>query len=386
MFQRVIAAGVVITASLLIPGLPALAGAAGAEGGVIPIEVCGTLTALVPAGQASGSVTVGTRTYGVAPGTPLGNGGVVVAVGRSLCITAGMDTATGNLVSYLAFPPPPSGRLCGNVLGSAAAAGLVRLRADFGDTELLIPPGIDAGVLPRDARVCFLIGIDPAGDAFARARSTVDAPNDRQRVSLCGRVNAYVPATASSAGRVAIGSRAYSIEPGSRYAGDPAGERSDRTIVGSAMCLSGTIGDAGGLREYLTRTMDSAIGGNTFAYTPPSATDPGLLVISAVSRFPLKIPAGAGFRVDLSRGEHCFAIAVDASGDAAIDRVIECERGGVTAAPAVGALPSTSTVKYDSSPALLGAALAIGGAALVLRRGARFRRGATRTAGRRPRG
>ncbi len=313
-----------------------------ADNSIVPIEVCGTLKAFTPATQTAGSITVGPRSYSLAPGTTLGNGGVVVAIGRDLCLTAGLDTTTHELVSYLAFGIPASSELCGNLFDGGAGTGSVRLSADFGDMDLLIAPGADPGPLTAGARACFLIGIDRAGDASVRERSAVDAPNDRQRVSVCGRVNQYLTATPSSAGRMAIGSRVYAIEPGTGYTGDPAGDRTDRTVVGSAMCLSGTIGDAGGLRDYATRLMDGTTGGNTFAYTPATATAPGLLVISPISRFSVKVPAGSSFGVDLSRGSHCYAIAVDAGGDAEIERVIDCDRGHAAAGPSVRGLPSTS--------------------------------------------
>ncbi|MDQ2952323.1 MAG: hypothetical protein M3R54_08680 [Chloroflexota bacterium] len=358
------ATGLIALALVALTSLPASA----ASEGTNALEICGTLRAHTAAtATADGSLRVGSRGYPIASGVAAGNGGVELAVGRDLCVTASIGLASGRLVRYLFFPMLSGDRVCGNIVRPAQADSFA-VRADFGELTLLrSTPALvidDPGM-----RACYAYQIDRAtGDLVATAKLPVrDNFSDREHVTKCGRVNAYVPATAVAPGQITVGSRSFRIAAGTTYTGDPAGNRTDRTAVGEAMCLSSTLDPGGAIVEYLTRSMDAAITATASAYTPPSGGaggTPGIATLSYQSRFELQIPAALDATIDIARSTYCLSTTVVASGDMAARDVVACPSGGAaggagTATPSVAAAtasplssaPSpTTTASPSASP------------------------------------
>lgn len=313
------------------------------------LQVCGTLRQHQPAAASvGGALTIGTRSYVVAPGTVAGNGGVTVAIGGDLCVQASQGGTTGQLVYYLFFPLRPGDRACGNHLASTQTA--TTIAADFGELTLrrgsAVPPG------QGTERICYALEVDrPSGDLVATGVLPI-RDIDRERVSHCGTVSAYTRATATSSGSLVIGSRSYRIAAGVAYTGDPAGDRTDRTAVGSNVCLGATLGTGGEIVEYLTGPFRPNTGGVVIAYTLPSGGRSGIATLSYGSRSTLRIPAAIDAAVDLSRGgSHCFSTTVDGSGDMSASAVIQCQQGVATGpGPATGA-PSPAVATSPSPSA-----------------------------------
>ncbi len=337
--------GVVMTFALAFP-------AAAAGQATRAVEMCGRLRAYsAPTGTAAGSVQIGAQTYPVAAGTSVGNGGVEISVGGNVCAWGSLASGTQQLVRLLFFPMLVGDRACGNiVLGSSPN---IVIRSDFG--ELTLVPASGVGGDDGDQRVCYAFSVDPTSGALVATQKLVPrVPMDLERLAKCGRVNAYAPATSTTSGQIAIGSRSLRIDAGTTYTGDPAGDRTDRTKVGEGMCLSATLGPGGAIVQYLTRPIDTNIAGTAVQYTPPAGPgDAGTATLSYQSRFELVIPASLDATIDVARGTYCFSTSVDAAGDMAGYAVQNCSPGGVaggtSATPAVSA-PGSPTSSPTVSP------------------------------------
>lgn len=322
--------------------------AASASEGTTAIELCGTLKEHREAtASAAGNVAIGTRAYAVAPDTKAGNAGVEIGVGRDLCLTGSVGGTSGHLVRYTFFWMPPDGQVCGNVLSASETAAV--LSADFGELPLKLATGVVATAQGR-MRECFAVEVErPSGDLRALRREAADTTNEREWAWHCGTVRSYTPATPATSGSIEIGSKSWRIGSGTRYTGDPAGDRTDRTTVGANMCLRATLGDAHEVIEYLTRPMDSQTGGTASEYTPPSGDRPGVIVLSYRSHFELKVPASIADSVDLGRGSYCYTVGVDTAGDAIATELIPCDQVGVggggaqaTPTPTATAIPTAT--------------------------------------------
>lgn len=330
-----------------------------ASEGTDALEVCGTLRAHSPATPAGdGSLRVGSRTYPIAAGVAAGNGGVEVAVGRDLCVTASIGQRSGRLVRYLFFPMLSGDRVCGNIVRPASADAFA-MRADFGELTL-VRGSPSLAVDNPGMRACYGYQVDPAsGDLTANAKFPVrDNFSDREHITKCGTVTAYVPATAAASGQITVGSRQLRIAAGTTYTGDPAGDRTDRTTVGQAMCVVTTLDTGGAIVEYLTRAMNTSITATASAYTVPSGSTPGIAILSYQSRFELRIPAALDATIDVARATYCFSTAVDGNGDMAATAVLPCPPGvaaggGATASPSpVAVVPTGATAATASSSAV----------------------------------
>ena len=341
------AVALIAFATLVLTPQPARA----ASEGTGALEVCGTLRAHSAAtATADGSLRVGSRAYPIASGVTVGNGGVEVAIGRNLCVTASIGLTSGRLVRYLFFMMLNGDRVCGNIVRPTSTETFA-MRADFGElTFLRSTPAI--AIDNPGMRACYAFQVESAsGDLFATAKLPVrDAFSDRERVTKCGTVSVYVPATAASSGQITVGSRSFRIAAGTTYTGDPAGDRTDRTTVGQATCLSSTLDTGGAIVEYITRAMETSITGTASAYAPPFGSGPGVAILSYVSRYELRIPAAIDAAIDVARGTYCYSATVDASGDMTAGAILACPSVNVGGA-AGASTPSPTTASPPTASA-----------------------------------
>ncbi len=174
-----------------------------------PVAHCGRVSAfVVPSGQASGSIVVGTRTFAIAAGAQrTGPYRDPVTVGSNYCVFATLD---GGQISSYEVGPLGTQR-CGQVLAFRAAtpstAGEVVLlarnvgaRAVFG-----IPPGAD---VPADTTVgstyCFIVSVGTSGDAIATVRHALGWATAPSAQPLPSTATEAPPASWSVAAGVAV--------------------------------------------------------------------------------------------------------------------------------------------------------------------------------------
>jgi hypothetical protein len=140
----------------------------------------------------AGSITVGTHSFAIAPGTIYSLVNAPPVVGQPTCLVGSLD-ASGTLIEYGAQPGLPacmSGPIAEYRAPTPTSAGLVRFGVS-GSTvpytddsyRFAIPAGTTVPVDATNGRYCFTLAVGPGGDAIVTG-ATIPAP-DR----LAGPVN-----------------------------------------------------------------------------------------------------------------------------------------------------------------------------------------------------
>lgn len=321
--------------------------------------VCGTVRAFTAATSTTdGSVMIGSRTlvlraddlYSRSEGTRQ-----ALQVPNGICLRGALDGA-GAFVQYVAGPIPSP--FCGTVLATVSGPDgrPARIRLDdVGVADMALAPDVDLRGVAPGSHACFLLGIDAAGDAFVRARSTTVAERAVAQVQLlCGLMTQWTPAAAiegrallvhRTAGSITIAGRTMAIAAGTEYS-----LVNSAPVVGQPTCLSGLLDGSGALIQYAAQPgMPGCIGGRVERIEPATATTEGSLKFAmTASAIPFtaesgrfEIATGTVLPPDVTAGEYCFVVALDASGRAVVRGAERMAAGGIL--PAMPRLPSTST-------------------------------------------
>ncbi len=178
--------------------------------------------------------------------------------------------------------------------------------------------------------------------------------------TYCGQVKQYQPPASANppSGSITIGAQTIPLGFGSAAT----------TNVGATICLTGTYNSQGVLTDYAVAAMPTTYCGNVVGFVAPTGSTNGHISLASANTIAtFKIPAAATVSAGDAQGDRCAALAIDASGDAAVRRLV--------AAATPSALPSTSSNPQSSPfvpPAVLAMIVLI--AAGTLWRGALTRR------------
>lgn len=202
-------------------------------------------------------------------------------LGIALLVFAALLLAVAPQVSR---PTPAAAQTVGttlNVCGvlnaySAATASTLGSIA-IGGTTYPIATGTTltgANYLITGTSIC-LVGTLNAAGALSSGGITAGAS---AKISVCGVISAYVPASATSIGSITIGGTVYPIAAGATFTG------TNLLTVGTNACLSGAVNAAGqisGGTVTANATATVTVCGVVSAYTAASATAPGSIAIGA---------------------------------------------------------------------------------------------------------
>jgi hypothetical protein len=312
------------------------------------VSVCGRLSQFTAATAVrAGEAIVGTRRLTLAPDTlysAMGQNRMAFVVGNAICVNGsrGSDDA---LVQYIAIgmPSPYCGHVLAYRLPTATAKGVLTLR-DTGVATFDIAPGADLRDDLDAAHRCYALAIDVAGDAYVASRVVRTVDRIVSRFEACGRITAYDKATATSAGRVAIGTRSWPIETAFVYTGDPAGKTTDRTAAGSDMCLTGGLAASGELAHFITSAFRDLTCGIVSAVVPATLTASGSVTFSAgpnadYARYVIEAGKALGASVG---SDMCIRAAVGPDGNAVVSAIAFPDR--------TVHLGSTTSVGATASP------------------------------------
>jgi hypothetical protein len=288
-----------------------------------PTEACGTVKAwTAPTATEVGSITVGSASHTVNPGTNHGATGFGVKTGVDMCLFGGLDGQTAASHGATVIDSPFCGAVLAFTPATATAPGSMTL-LHFAAATLAIPTGVDLGAPRLGVRRCVTVGSTPAGDAVARGRA---APSilDMESSLWCGQVVRYVASAAGRPGEIAIGSKSWLIGDGVAY--ESAGANPpDRTTTGKPACLTAAIDDGGRIVRYLTSDMPSGESGIVTSYAPATAVTPGTLVFSY--KYVRTVALGVSL-TDVKVGSRmCVKRGLDGAGDGVVTGSTEC--GGV---------------------------------------------------------
>ena len=204
------------------------------------------------------------------------------------------------------------------------------------------------------------------------------APSAAQvaRTDAFGRVLAYTAPTESASGSITIGTRTFTLAPGSATPASSVNPPPQVTL-GSDVWFSGERNAAGALTTFSVKPMTSICGIVT-AFTPSTATSRGSITIGQTA--PVTLPVAAGLTLSQAQvtGNQCFTLAVDAQGDGQVVAHVGPPQGGpagttpaAAASPTPGTpreLPSTSTQPGFGAVFAVVATAALATGALGLRR------------------
>lgn len=289
------------------------------------ITACGIVRAYVPATATSaGSLTIGTRTYPIAPGTAgAGSNGFPPKVDSAMCVWGGLGGTAAVAPNADPLGPYRCGRVRDYVASTASASGHVRILEYWSDGELdlVVPPGTALSALRFDDYRCFTVDApNPSGDAVTTGRDTRLADADL----ACGQVRSYAPATATTPGAITVGSRTFGIPAGITYQMDPAGARSDPIAPGVVLCLRGQLDDAGAIARYgpvrvfgapgPTGQFSGGMTGRVVAFKAPTASADGFVAL-ALNGVPFRIPAGTTLTAKADAYMRTYDLGLDAQGD-----------------------------------------------------------------------
>ena len=320
------------------------------------LSACGRVNAFTAATATSdGRIAIGTRSYVLradALYSQMGQNTLALIVGRDICLNGTLD-ASGAFVQYVGhgIPQPYCGRVHDLRAPTATSAGSLVIQ-DTGVATFIIPAGTDLSndtPSPSGTYKCYSLAVDGAGDAYVTGRFVRAVDRVVTRLMVCGRVLAYTPATASMPGSVRIGSRTLPIERGFIYEGDPAGDRVDRTVVGSDVCLTGGLSANGDLITFITQALIGSACSAVGSYRPPSANAPGLLVLAVPGNadyMKVTVPRGTDLGAITPGDSICIRYGVGDDGDAFVTARFERTTpapGGAGQRPPIAQLPSTST-------------------------------------------
>lgn len=330
---------VVLAACLALGFLPLARNAAAGELSE-GVSVCGRLSQFTAATAfRAGEAIVGTRRLTLAPDTlysAVGQNRMNFVVGNAICVN-GSPGVDGSLVQYLAIgmPSPYCGTVLAYRLPTASAKGLLTLR-DTGVATFDVAAGADLKDDLGAPHRCYALAIDGAGDAYVASRVVRAVDRIVARFEACGRITAYDKATATAGGRIAIGTRTWPIETAFVYTGDPAGKSTDRTAVGSDMCLTGGLTTGGELADFITSGFRDLTCGIVSGVVPATRTASGSLTFSAgpnVDYARYVIDAGKALATTVG-ADICIRATVGPDGNAVISAIAFPDRtvylGGTT--------------------------------------------------------
>ena len=302
------------------------------------ITACGTLRAYVAATPTDpGSLSVGSRTFTIAPGTAkAGTSGFSPEIGKAMCVWGGLNGTGAAAPNSDLLGEYRCGRVRDLVAPTLATPGRLRLLEYWseGEVELVVPAVAVLGTLHFDDYRCFAVDLDAGGDARTSRRDERLA----SETLTCGRLSAYTPAAATSAGTMAIGSRTFTIPAGVAYTLDPAGARTDTQAAGQVICLRAIRDDAGAITRYGPNMQLAAPGpngvlpggmcGRVAAFVAPTATRDGLVAL-ALNMPPFRIPAGTTLTPKAGAHYRCYDLALDAQGDVIAVQDKDLPPGGI---------------------------------------------------------
>jgi hypothetical protein len=252
-----------------------------------PVLACGAVTLFVAAGAGStGVIIINGQTYTIAPNVLVAGGNLAVP-GANVCLSGALGpvnqivsaslTLNGTVPGPVSQPGPQTLDVCAvvtdYVASTVSATGLVSLG---GKTFNIAPGGglTGAALLTSGTNVCIQAAMNGAGQISS---GTVTL-NGNLQVTVCGLVQTYTAATASTVGSLVIAGITFPIAAGTTFTGSistPATLSVAFTLSGQGQIVGGTVTTGG--------CTGNTISGPIGAYVPPTGTTVGSITIGGAT-------------------------------------------------------------------------------------------------------
>lgn len=289
-----------ISALFLTFGLLLSIGTAGpfaAKAEAARLDVCGTVSAYVPATILTpGAITIGGIPFVISAGTTLSSS---VQAGANLCFGLTIDlsgritdaTVTGNVTSTVTI----CGTVTAYVAATASSAGSLTIAGQVFTLAVgsNLPASVDVG-----ANLC----LDLTLNAFGQVLGGSAQANVTTTVTICGTVTTYVEATLNSTGSLRIAGRLFTLAQGSNL---PAS-----VDVGADLCLDLTLNALAQVQDGSAQanvTTMVTICGTVTAYTEATLNSTGslriagrLFTLALGSDLPASVDVGADLCLTLT--------------------------------------------------------------------------------------
>lgn len=281
-----------------------------AERTVARVNWCGLVSAWTrPTADNAGSITIGTRTFAIAAGTPYSTVNAAPVVGQPTCLGGALD-GNGSLIEYAAQPGLPTclgGVIDRYVAPTATNAGEVHFAVSSPTTytdfshRFPIPAGTTLPANANDGAHCFTLALAPSGNVIVAgaqlppqgglvARGPTTLPNTGTAAAaddiVCGRIMGLLGATATAPGSLVVAQPGRDVAPAGTYMLIPQG-MTQVTAQGSLWVCIRTTPSAP------TPVMGGMVATRTFAGFVPPGT-PGFQAEPAAPSPSGPLPSGRG--------------------------------------------------------------------------------------------
>lgn len=165
------------------------------------IGACGVVKTFTPAtASATGSITIGTRTFAIASGTSSSNVNPAPKVGEATCLNGTLNPA-GQLTEFGVLANMPA-EFCGTVTAytpaSQTSPGSITVSAT---TTFVVPTGVQLGTDVGSGHHCFALGLTSAGDAQVLREIAAASPQPATAATpapaVLGRTPGGLPSTST---------------------------------------------------------------------------------------------------------------------------------------------------------------------------------------------
>lgn len=242
--------------------------------GATQLQICGTVSAHVPATLlGTGLLTVGGTALVIAPGADVDSD---IQAGSSLCLDLALDTS-GRITGATAYANVTSSvDVCGIVSAVAAADADSTGSLTIGGQSFVLAAGSNLPAsVQAGADLCLALTLN----AFGQVSDGAAQANVTSTVRVCGVISAFAAADADSAGSLVIGGQSFSLAAGSSL---PAAVQ-----TGADLCTTLTLNAIGQVTDGTAEANIAStveVSGRVTAHEQATAGSDGRLAIAGVER------------------------------------------------------------------------------------------------------
>jgi hypothetical protein len=245
------------------------------------VSICGKVDAFQAAtAGAPGSITINGQTFSIATNTTLAGQNAIV-VGGQYCLDGQLNGSgqiqNGQISAQL--KANASVKICGTVTAYTAATGTSAGSITVGGQTFTIAQGatLTGPNIVLGSNYCITFDTNVAGEVVGGKVGA--GANATGRISICGRVDAFLAATVSTNGSITIGGQTFVIMNNTTLANQ------NTIVVGAQYCLDATANaqgeiSNGQINSRVTVAGSLSICGIVSAFTAATATSPGSITIN----------------------------------------------------------------------------------------------------------
>lgn len=205
------------------------------------VTVCGIVNNFkAPAGNSSGSISIGSSNFTIEPFTSL-SGQMQIAVGSNMCMTATLNGA-GRIIAPTNIQPNINSvaYACGTISAYAAPTSSLPGLLTIGGMSLAVGPGVNLGSVSVGSSRCLAATLDVNGQMIAPSSLGANPGNETK---LCGIITTFKQSSVEN-GLIVVGGVKLPIAKGAKLFDPVAGKTTlfnESVYLGSNRCIYPTF-------------------------------------------------------------------------------------------------------------------------------------------------